>query len=163
MQTEPTPYYIRIILNSLFGWLIAFLFFVIFIYSQKPYLAITSSVFWLGIYSIRSAIRTKYNLIKFDVDNNFITFTYQKYNRILKTKIDHNQFDIKLTPLMEKSSKMWKLGIYSNNTLVFYQTTIGDWPFEKLKSFLIDLYTEIQKEPSLDTRMTFDWWEKDMR
>jgi hypothetical protein len=160
---EPTPYYIRTALHSLFGWVVALIFFIVFIYNRQPNIAIGLSLFWFCLWTIRSAIRTKYNLLKYEVNGEQILLTYQKFNSIRTASIDQNDLELKWTGLFERSPNMYKLKFYAKDQQIIYQTTTGDWPFDKLRTFIQDLYSNIDKEPSLDTRMTLDWWGKEVR
>lgn len=157
---EPTPYYIRIASQSLSGLILALILFAVFVYNRQLNIAIASSLCCYLFYAIRSAIRTKYNLLEYKIDGEQIFLIYQDFDTIKSAEINERDLELKWSSLWERSQNKWKLTFYSRGEQIVYQTTTGDWSFQKLRTFVQDLYSSIKKEPSLNTRMTLDWWDK---
>lgn len=117
---------------------------------------------WIGIglfalVTARQAYWDKYYLLNYEIVDDQIIFQYQRFNKQVTANIGIDELTLKWRALPIRG-KGWQLKFYSTDQLQFSQTSFGDWNLANIKELLERLYSEIDREPSLETKMTLDWW-----
>lgn len=157
--SKATKYWKRLVPAMTWPMILSGILVLVFLYNQNI-VGIWIGVGFFFFLLVREAYWARYQVLGYEIDQGVVIFQYQKFNKVHSCKIPVDGFNIKWRGLPIKQ-KAYELKFYNRDNHIFSQMSFGVWSLEHLQSFLEELYHDIDKEPSLDTRMTLDWWGKD--
>ena len=151
LPIKPDNYLIRVINSSFMNWVLIIILFVAFLKYQNSIGYVICGVLFV-ISTIRQAIWSRYNLLNYKVDNGTVTFEYQDFNKVELSMIEIDSLKLEWEPLLSKDKRQ-RVKFYSDDEYKFSQYCTGDWQLGDLKKFLSNLYKDIDREPSIETKI----------